>query len=162
MFISHTDLIAIVAVVDVATHGQEGPVAGDAVGPRYNLPHRYFEPVLRALTKSGILTGKRGMLGGYQLARSPHFITVDDILRGVRAMQGGAVRRSIASSIKKRIALPALDEAEMAFSRALQSMTIAALVNRTATGSARKGPEGTAVTVNIAQLPELLGASPRE
>jgi Rrf2 family protein len=143
-------------------HGQEGPVTGSDLGPRYGLPQRYFEPVLRTLAKSRILTGKRGKRGGYQLARSPHFITVDDILRGVHAMQGGATTRTIVYAIEKRIAFPALAEAEMAFLRALQSITIADLVGRAATGSARKGPEGTAVTGNIAKLPELLDAVSRE
>jgi Rrf2 family iron-sulfur cluster assembly transcriptional regulator len=135
MLISRTDLLAIVAVVDVAIHGQERPVRASDVGPRYGLPQRYFEPMLRTLAGRGILTGKRGKDGGYQLARSPHFITVDDILRGLRAMQG-AIARSIVSSIEKRIALPALEEAQMAFSRALQSITIADLVSSAAAGSA--------------------------
>jgi DNA-binding IscR family transcriptional regulator len=83
--------------------------------------------MLRTLAERGILTGKRGKGGGYQLARASHFITVDDILRGVRAMQG-VVERSVVSRIEKRIALPALEEVQMAISRALQGITIADLV----------------------------------
>jgi len=105
-------------------------VAANDVGPRYGLPQRYFEPVLCTLAGSEILTCKRGKRGGYQLTRAPDLITVDDVLRGVRAMQGGPVTRSIISSIEKRIALPALNETETAFSRALQGITIADLVRR--------------------------------
>src|SRR5260370_32889964 len=107
MFISRADLLAIVAVVDVAIHGQERPVPGSDVGPRYGLPQRRLEPMLRTLAERGILTGKRGKDGGYQLARSPNLITVDDILRAMRVMQG-AVARNVVASIEKRIALPAL------------------------------------------------------
>jgi Rrf2 family protein len=135
MLISRTDLLAIVAVVDVAIHGQERPVRASDVGPRYGLPLRYFEPMLRSLAERGILTGKRGKDGGYQLTRSPRFITVDDILREARAMEG-AIARSVVSTIEKRIALPALEEAQMAFSRALQGITIADLVGSAAARSA--------------------------
>ena len=51
-------------------------------------------------------------------------------------MEGGAITHSIVSSIEKRIALPALNEAEMVFSRALQGITIADLVSRATMGSA--------------------------
>jgi Rrf2 family protein len=127
LHLSRTDIVAIIAVVDIAIHGQERPVAGRDVGPRYGLPQRYFEPMLRTLAERGILTGKRGIGGGYQLARAPRSITVDDILREVSALQG-AVERSIVSAIEKHIALPALEEAQMAFSRALQNITIHDLV----------------------------------
>ena len=147
MHLSRTDIVAIIAVVDVAIHGQERPVAGSDVGPRYGLPHRYFEPMLRTLAERGILTGKRGKGGGYQLARSSHFITVDDILRGVRAMQG-VVERSFVSAIEKRVALPALEEAQMAISRALQGLTIADLVRSAECHSPS----------DIDRLPELLTA----
>ena len=147
MHLSRTEIVAIIAVVDVAIHGQERPVAGRDVGQRYGLPHRYFEPMLRTLAGRGILTGKRGKGGGYQLARSSRVITVDDILRGVRTMQG-AVERSFVSAIEKRIALPALEEAQMAISRALQGITIADLVRSAKCHSRR----------DIARLPELLAA----
>jgi Rrf2 family protein len=140
LHLSRTDIVAIIAVVDVAIHGQERPVAGSDVGPRYGLPQRYFEPMLRALADQGILTGKRGKGGGYQLARSSHVITVDDILRGVRPMQGGVMERSFVSAIKKRIALPALEEAQIAISRALQGITIADLVRSAETAAGRFPP----------------------
>jgi Rrf2 family iron-sulfur cluster assembly transcriptional regulator len=151
LHLSRTDIVAIIAVVDVAIHGQQRPVAGSDVGRRYGLPQRYFEPMLRTLAERGIVTGKRGRGGGYQLARAPHFITVDDILRGMSAMQG-ALERSILSAIEKRIALPALEEVQMAVSRSLQGITIADLVRSAECDSRRE----------IARMSEQPGATPQD
>jgi Rrf2 family transcriptional regulator, iron-sulfur cluster assembly transcription factor len=124
MFLSDADILAIVAVVDVAIHGQELPVPAKNITARHNLPGRYLEPMLQSLTMRGILRGNRGEAGGYQLARSSRRITVDDILRAVRARRkitAGKVR----SLIGRRVVIPALDEA---VSEALQRITIHDLV----------------------------------
>jgi Rrf2 family protein len=127
MFLSRTDVLAIVAVVDIAIHGQERPVPASDIAPRHDLTERYLEPMLQGLAGSKILTGKRGRMGGYRLARAPSRITVADLLRAIRATQDHAAGK-IQSSIARRIVLPALEEAQMAFSRALHGITIADLV----------------------------------
>jgi Rrf2 family protein len=127
MLLSRADILAIVAVVDIAIHGQERPVPAQDIAARHDLPGRYLEPMLQRLAASGILTGKRGPLGGYQLARASHLFTADDVVRAVRATENSAAGE-IQSSIGRRIVIPALNAAQMAFSRGLQSITIHDLV----------------------------------
>jgi Rrf2 family protein len=127
MLVSRPDILAIVAVVDIAIHGQERPVPAQDIAVRHDLPGRYLEPMLQRLAASGILTGKRGPLGGYRLARASHLFTADDIVRAVRATENSAACE-IRSSIGRRIVIPALNAAQMAFSRGLQSITIHDLV----------------------------------
>ena len=127
MLLSHTDILVIIAVVDIAIHGQERPVPAGDIAPRHSLPERYLEPMLRGLVGSGILTSKPGRRGGYQLARAPSLITVNDILRAVRTTQEVALRK-VRSLIGRRVVIPALNDAQMAFSRGLQRITIHDLV----------------------------------
>jgi Rrf2 family transcriptional regulator, iron-sulfur cluster assembly transcription factor len=127
MLLSRPDILAIVAVVDIAIHGQERPVPAQDIAARHDLPGRYLEPILQRLAVSRILTGKRGPLGGYRLARASHLLTADDIVRAVRATEIIAAGE-IQSSIGRRIVMPALNGAQMAFSRGLQSITVHDLV----------------------------------
>ena len=124
MFLSNADILVIVAVVDVAIHGEERPVPAKDITARHNLPGRYLERMLQSLTIRGILRGNRGGGGGYQLARPSRLITVDDILRAIRARQKIAAGK-VRSLIGRRVVIPALDEA---VSEALQHITIHDLI----------------------------------
>jgi Rrf2 family transcriptional regulator, iron-sulfur cluster assembly transcription factor len=130
MLLSRADILAIVAVVDIAIHGQERPVPIQDIAARHDVPGRYFEPMLQRLAVSGILMGKRGPLGGYRLARASHILTADDIVRAARVTENIAAGE-IQSSIGRRIVIPALNTAQMAFSRGLQRITILSLVRST-------------------------------
>jgi Rrf2 family iron-sulfur cluster assembly transcriptional regulator len=124
LHLSHTAILAIVAVVDIAIHGQERPVRRDDIGPRHGLSERYFEPILQVLSGSGILSATRGRTGGYRLARAPSLITVAEVVRATDDIAAGKIK----SSIAKRIVLPAIKDAQLAFAKALQDITIADLV----------------------------------
>src|SRR5260370_32888205 len=90
MLFSRLDILAMVAVVDIAIHGQQRPVKSAEIGPRHGLSERYLEPILQCLSGSGILTTRRGKSGGYQLARTLRPITAADVLRALRATEGVA------------------------------------------------------------------------
>jgi Rrf2 family iron-sulfur cluster assembly transcriptional regulator len=88
------------------------------------LPPRHLEPVLQALVRHGILRGIRGPRGGYELARDQRRITADDILRAAGSadeIDGAALADSILLS---RVVIPALGQAEHAFSAALARINI--------------------------------------
>jgi Rrf2 family protein len=127
MLLSRADLLVIVAVVDIAIHGQEQPVSEKDIAARHNLSGRYLEPMLNDLAGSGILTGKRGRGGGYRLARARGVTNVQEILRAVRATEEVATGK-VRSLIGRGVVIPALDDAQMAFSQALQRITIHDLV----------------------------------
>jgi Rrf2 family protein len=131
MVISRADMLAIVAVVDIAIHSQGGPVRGTDIERRHGLSRRYLEKTLQGLVASRILTGERGKLGGYRLARAPNRITTDDILQALRATPDDVMSRA-RSSIAEDIVIPALHPAQMEFSRSLQHITVQDLAARDA------------------------------
>ena len=122
-------LLAIAAVIDVALHARGQPVAAKALANRHRLPPRHLEPVLQALVRQGVLKGVRGPRGGYELAREARRITAHDILQAVdttdAAAGNGAATRS---ALLADVVMPALAQAEGAFSGALGHINIEDLV----------------------------------
>jgi Rrf2 family protein len=98
MLLSQSDLFAIVAVVDIAIHGQKRPVKARDIGPRHGLSKRYFDSILQGLSRGGILDGKRGTTGGYRLARAPNHCQVVQI-RATQDIAADGFRSSIARRI---------------------------------------------------------------
>jgi len=81
-------LFAIEAVVDVAYHAGQRPVRSTDISDRQGIPRRYLEQVLQELVHEGVLAGQRGPRGGYRLARDGSAITLGDIIRIVRKLEG--------------------------------------------------------------------------
>jgi DNA-binding IscR family transcriptional regulator len=71
MLLSRADLLVIVAVVDIAIHGEEQPVPAKDIAARHNLSGRYFGPMLQSLAGSGLLTGKPGRGEAINLVARP-------------------------------------------------------------------------------------------
>jgi Rrf2 family protein len=53
------------------------------VAVRHNIPIKYLEHILLSLKKAGVLESRRGLRGGYTLARPPAEISVGEVLRVV-------------------------------------------------------------------------------
>lgn len=53
------------------------------VAKRHRIPLKYLEHILLALKNAGVLESRRGMRGGYTLARPPEEISVGEVLRVV-------------------------------------------------------------------------------
>jgi len=81
-------LFAIEAVVDIAYFGEQTPVRSNDISDRQGIPRRYLEQVLQELVRHNVLAGQRGPRGGYRLARPPKEITVGEIIRIVRQLEG--------------------------------------------------------------------------
>jgi Rrf2 family iron-sulfur cluster assembly transcriptional regulator len=72
------------ALVSLALHGDGiGPTSVRDIAERTGLPQPYLEQILLALKGAGIVTSKRGVGGGYVLAREPASITLGDIVSAV-------------------------------------------------------------------------------
>jgi Rrf2 family iron-sulfur cluster assembly transcriptional regulator len=124
-------LLAIAAVIDVALHGRGHPVSAKVLAARHALPARHLEPVLQALVRFGILKGIRGPRGGYELARERRRITADDILRAAGTMEeDDATPNSAGSALLIEVVIPAIGQAERAFSAALMKISLDELVRR--------------------------------
>lgn len=123
--LSRRGRLAIAAVVDIALHAVDGPVAAKALAARQNLPPRHLEPLLQALVRSGILKGLRGPRGGYDLARDRKAITCAQIVRA--AVELGEDDLDGITPLVAAVVVPAVAAAERSYFAQLDRMTVADL-----------------------------------
>jgi Rrf2 family cysteine metabolism transcriptional repressor len=83
MRISTRGRYALRAVLDLALHGDEGPVLRHDIAARQELSADYVAQLFQCLCAVGLVKGVKGPGGGYQLARDPAAIRVGDIVRAV-------------------------------------------------------------------------------
>ena len=61
---------AVTAMIDVAMHGEHGPVTLSAVSERQKISLSYLEQLFGKLRRHGLVESVRGPGGGYNLARA--------------------------------------------------------------------------------------------
>ena len=105
-------------------------MSAKALAARHSLPARHLEPVLQALVRMGILKGIRGPRGGYELARERRRITADEILRAAGAIEDAGIRPHAGSALLNDVVIPAVGQAERAFSVALSRISLEELVRK--------------------------------
>jgi Rrf2 family iron-sulfur cluster assembly transcriptional regulator len=71
------------ALLSLALHGGEGPTSVRDIAERTGLPQPYLEQILLALKGAGLVRSKRGVGGGYVLARPANEITLAQIVSAV-------------------------------------------------------------------------------
>ena len=128
--LSRKGLLAIAAVIDVAVHGKGRPVSAKDLASRHLLPARHLEPVLQALVRVGILKGIRGPRGGYELGRERRRISVDEILRAAGTIEDANGLAAAGSALLIHVVIPAVGQAERAFSAALSRISLDELVRK--------------------------------
>lgn len=71
------------ALLSLALHGEERPTSVKEIAERTGLPQPYLEQILLAVKGAGLVRSKRGVGGGYVLARPPEQINLAQILAAV-------------------------------------------------------------------------------
>ena len=71
------------ALLSLALHGTGRPTSVKEIAERTTLPQPYLEQILLAVKGAGLVRSKRGVGGGYVLARPPEEITLAEILAAV-------------------------------------------------------------------------------
>jgi Rrf2 family iron-sulfur cluster assembly transcriptional regulator len=72
------------ALLSLALHADtQGPTSVRDIAERTGLPQPYLEQILLALKGAGLVRSKRGVGGGYVLARPPEQITLSEIVSAV-------------------------------------------------------------------------------
>ncbi|MCY3617129.1 MAG: Rrf2 family transcriptional regulator [Acidimicrobiaceae bacterium] len=71
------------ALLSLALHSDSAPTSVREIAERTALPQPYLEQILLALKGAGLVRSKRGVGGGYVLARDPSDIKLSDIVRAV-------------------------------------------------------------------------------
>ncbi len=89
---------AVMAMVDLATHGRVGPVTLGEIADRQEISLSYLEQLFAKLRRSVIVKSVRGPGGGYLLARgaaetriSDIILAVDEPMHATRCSPGKAV-----------------------------------------------------------------------
>jgi Rrf2 family iron-sulfur cluster assembly transcriptional regulator len=70
-------------LLSLALHPDAGPTSVRDIAERTGLPQPYLEQILLALKGAGLVRSKRGVGGGYVLARPPAEIRLSDIVSAV-------------------------------------------------------------------------------
>jgi Rrf2 family protein len=71
------------ALLNLALRASNAPTPVKELAERTGLPQPYLEQILLALKVEGIVASKRGVGGGYQLAKDPREITLAEIVTAV-------------------------------------------------------------------------------
>ena len=79
---------AVTAMLDVAIHDSGQPVRIAEVAERQGISQSYLEQLFANLKKNGLVCGRRGPGGGYQLSRKSKLITVADVIDAVNERAG--------------------------------------------------------------------------
>ena len=80
MKISTRGRYALRMMIDLAEHYNCGYITLKDISKRQNISKKYLEQIIPFLNRSNLLITNRGIMGGYQLARPPIEISVEDIL----------------------------------------------------------------------------------
>ena len=125
-------LFAIEAVVDIAYNAGTGPVRSTDISRRQGIPRRYLEQVLQELVRKGVLSGQRGPRGGYRLARERRRITLGQIVRVVRELEGASdpAEESNGSEIGVKVIRPIWAEVQDELMARFDALTVEELCNR--------------------------------
>lgn len=74
---------AVTAMIDLALHGDQGPVALAGISERQRISLSYLEQLFGKLRRNNLVGSVRGPGGGYHLARPMSEVSVADIILAV-------------------------------------------------------------------------------
>jgi Rrf2 family protein len=83
MKLSRTVAYALKATLQLAGSKANGPVPCSKLAADGQMPERFLLQVLRNLVTHGILGSTRGVDGGYTLERSPHDVSLLDVIEAI-------------------------------------------------------------------------------
>jgi Rrf2 family protein len=69
------------AALLLARERERAPILVSDIAGREQIPRKFLEQILLELNRHGVLTSRRGKLGGYLLARPPQEISLGEIVR---------------------------------------------------------------------------------
>jgi Rrf2 family protein len=71
------------ALIVLGEHYGKGIIRIQAISEQQNIPKRFLEQILNDVKTGGFVESRRGIAGGYQLARPPEQITLAELIRYV-------------------------------------------------------------------------------
>ncbi len=83
MKLSQRGEYALRALLVLGLHYRESVVSIQTISDEQRIPKKFLEQILNDLKRTGAIESKRGISGGYRLARDPKDITLATIIRHV-------------------------------------------------------------------------------
>lgn len=74
---------AVTAMLDLAIHAEQGPIALADIAGRQEISLSYLEQLFVRLRRGGLVTSARGPGGGYRLGRATDAISVAQVINAV-------------------------------------------------------------------------------
>lgn len=81
MMISTKGRYALLVMIDLAQHENQGNISLKAISERQAVSMKYLESIVSMLREGGLVISTRGKEGGYQLSRPAKDIHVNEIIR---------------------------------------------------------------------------------
>lgn len=125
---------ALRALIVLGESYDHGILRIQAISERQNIPKRFLEQILNDLRTGGFLESRRGVAGGYRLARPPKEITLAALIRHIQGalpsatngrLPGGKRPDEVVSAIQDL-----MQEARNAMFAVLERVTLADLCER--------------------------------
>ncbi|MEI6256445.1 MAG: Rrf2 family transcriptional regulator [Planctomycetota bacterium] len=130
---------AAIAMLELARQWtSDEPVRIRSICEAHGVPARFLVQILLQLKGSGVVTSTRGAAGGYQLARPPDEITLEDVFRVIEGPDElmTAVTADLAGRSRTvNVLLEAWRQAAHAETETLRGITLADLVERSRTAN---------------------------
>jgi len=126
---------ALRALMTLAEAPDQALLRIQAIAERQRIPKRFLEQILNELRSAGFVVSRRGVSGGYRLARPAHAITIREIIEHFEppAAAGPAPNRSSTPATAEEEALADLwHRASAAMLAVFEKETLASLCERAA------------------------------
>jgi Rrf2 family protein len=99
MKLTHASSYALYAMVHIAGHKPNVPLASHEIAQAHDIPERFLLKVLKPLVSAGLLHSVKGPRGGYRLAKAANQITMLEVVEAVEGpIRGTASFHSAAAS----------------------------------------------------------------
>ena len=122
------------ALVDLAMHGQNGPVRAADIARRTMIPAPFLAQVLHNLSKKNLVKSQRGPQGGHTLASDPHKVSLNSVMEalvGVDTSVGCLDDIGMCAHVPSCAQREIWREVDQAVFRIMSSTTVGQLVERT-------------------------------
>ncbi len=132
-------MLAVLIMLDVAFHaGRTSTVSAADIADRAGLARRGIEPLLQALSRSGLLESIRGPRGGYRLGRPRRDIHLDEIVRIATAEDAASSEDGPSGEMQAGVVEPLWGELDAELGARLAKLTLEDMIRRAeADGMAR-------------------------
>jgi len=124
-------MLAVLIMLDVAFHaGRTSTVSAADIADRAGLARRGIEPLLQALSRSGLLESIRGPRGGYRLGRPRRDIHLDEIFRIATAEDAGGAEDGPSGEMQAAVVEPLWRELDEVVGARLEKLTLEDMIRR--------------------------------